>query len=137
MCIDLDAAHEIMLARVDRDAVFRHIIALLEQVVIDHREAVLDLLGILVRNVEVEFIGSGAAAFEHDRIGNDVAGCQLQTVVIALHEALTVAVEQIRALSADSLGDEETLAGMAVVEGCGVELDIAEVLYFCAHIVSH
>ena len=68
--IDLNAAHQIVLTRVDRDAVLRHIIALFEEIVVDHREPVSDLVRVFVRNIEVKVIRPGTSALQHDGIGN-------------------------------------------------------------------
>ena len=54
-----------------------------------------------------------------------------------MHKALLIAVAQVSALASDCFGDQEALPCMLVIEGSRVELNIAEVLYFRTHIISH
>ena len=114
-----------MLARIHRDGLFREVIALFQQLVVDFREAVSDFFGVLVGDIQPEIFGTGALAFENNRVRDDIARGELQTVVIALHEAFEVTVPQICALAAHRLGDEEAFAGVLVVEGGRVELNQA------------
>ena len=101
--IDVNAAHEVMLAGIDRHRLFCEVIALLQQFIIDFREPRPDLLRILMRNVNPEVLRACALAFEDDCVRHNVTRCELKAVVIALHKALHIAVSQVRALAADGL----------------------------------
>ena len=125
-----------MLAWEDGHGLLGHIVALLKQVLVYHGEALLEELAVLVAYIKVEVRGVLLARLKDYGVGNYVSGSKLQTLVIVVHEALLVAVQQVSSLAADSLGNEEALSGSAVVEGCGVELNIAQVLYLCAHFVG-
>lgn len=61
-------------------------------------------------------------------MGNDITGSEFKALVVVVHEAFLMAVEQISALTADGFGNKEALTGSAVIERSRVELHIAEVL---------
>ena len=69
-------------------------------------------------------------------MGDNITGSEFQALVVVVHEALLVAVEQVSALATDSLGNKEALTGSPVVESSRVELNIAEVLDLSAHFVG-
>ena len=69
-------------------------------------------------------------------MGNNISRRKFKAFVIILHESFLVAVQQICALAAYSLGYQEALPCLAVVESGWVELYIAQVLYLGAHLVS-
>ena len=133
--VNVDAAHEIVLTREYRHRLFCEVEALIEQVLVYHREALFEEVAVLVAYVEVEVGRILLARFEDYRVRYYVTRSKLEALVVVLHEALLVAVEEVCALAAYSLGDEEAFAGSAVVEGCRVELHVAEVLYLRAHFV--
>ena len=82
-----------MLAREDRNRFFGHVVALFQNLFVDHGEPIADELRILVGNVQIEVVGLGLPALQNDRAGYHVTGCQLQPLVIAVHEPLLLAVE--------------------------------------------
>ena len=96
LAVDVDTAHQIVLAGVNRERLLGHVVALLEHLAVDHREVSLDELGILVGNIQPELIGAGLRLLLHHALGNHVAGSKLLALrLVLLHEALLVAVQQV------------------------------------------
>ena len=136
LAVDVDTAHQIVLAGVNRERLLGHVVALLEHLAVDHREVSLDELRILVGNIQPELVGAALRLLLHHALGNHVAGSKLLALrLVLLHEALLVAVQQVRALAADSLGNKEALTVLAVGERRRVELHVAQVLYLSAEVV--
>ena len=132
----LDAAHQIVLAREDRNRLLGHIIALFHDLFVDHGETVLDKFRVFIGDVQIEVVRMGLPALQNDGTGNHITGRKLQSLVIAVHKAFFVAVQQICALTPDSLRDQEALSGVVVVESGGMELDQMQVPDLCAVLIG-
>ena len=117
-----------MLAGIDRDQVLCKIHAVLQAPLVDRGEAVAQEGGVLVRDIQIKVGAAGALLLQHDGAADHVARGKLQPVVIAVHEALPVAVEQIRPLAAHGFADQKLLAVLRM-EGGGMELDPGQILY--------
>ncbi len=127
MQIHVDAAHQIVLARVDRYPVLGDIHALLQAARVYHRKAVLHKVGRLVRDVKIKILAAGFERLACDRVGNHVARRQLSALVIVKGKALAVTVQQHRALAAHGFADEKALAVLVRRKGGGMELHARQV----------
>ena len=125
-----------MLAGVNRERLLGHVVALFEHLAVYHREVPLDEFGVLIGDIQPELVAAGKRLLLHHALGNHVTGSKLLALrFVLLHEALLVTVQQICALAADRLGNQEALAVLAVCERRRVELHITEVLYLSAQVV--
>ena len=105
---------------------------------IDIREVMLRLLGILVRHVEVYMIKTMDLHLLIDGTGDDVTRSEAQPLVIFLHERLTVGQFQNAAVATHGIRDEEggmCLTGM--VETRRMELYKLHVLDFSFGTIDH
>ena len=57
-----------------------------------------------------------------DAASDDVTWGKLQAIIVLIHEAVAVQVEQSAPFPSNSLGDEEGLAQLPCVEARGMEL---------------
>jgi hypothetical protein len=104
--------------------------AQLQATCVDGREVFLEEGLAEVPRVEPDMVDTVLLHLEVDRAGDDVAWRQFGARVVAVHEALTEALaiavldrqQQVRALAAQRLGDQET-AFLRVVQAGRVELD--------------
>ena len=135
LSVNVDAAHQIVLAGVNRNRLFGHIVALFEHVFVNHREVVLDEIRVLIRNVKPEFVRAGFLLLLHNALRHNVArGKLLALGLVARHKALLVAVKQVSALAAHGFGYQEALALFSVGKGCRVKLNVAQILDFRAEV---
>ena len=70
----------------------------------------------------------GSAAFQNDGVGYHIPWCQLQPVIVPLHEPLPRSIQQVCPLAPHRFGNQEAFPGVPVVEGGGVELHQAQIL---------
>ena len=131
MIVGGDAAHLIVDGGHDRDGFLDGVdVGELERDLADGRQALEDLLGAQVIELEQHVVAVRAAAAPFldllvHRARHEVTRCQvLQRGRIALHEALAVLVQQDAALAPHALGDEHAGVGHAG----GVELPELHVL---------
>src|SRR5580698_4471424 len=121
--VGADAAHEVMGGGTDGDEIAAQIEAMLGEESGNAREP---RYRVDFRDVaHVEMDGKLLALIAHALAGNraryDVAGCQFEERMIALHEALAAAVEQPGAFAAQRLRQEEALDTWQAERG-GMEL---------------
>ena len=107
--VDQHAAAGVVRRRHDGDRLRRAVDAQLEQAGVDHREVVDDELRAEVRHVEPDVAEAEPLDLGVDRAGDDVARRELHPLVVARHEARAVRQQQVPALAAHRLGDEEVL----------------------------
>ena len=118
-----------MLRRRDGEQLGRRVEAELAAALDDRGEALLEEVGAEVAAVEVDVVGAGLAHPGDDRPCHDVARGEVGQLVLTLHEAHTLLVDEEGSLAADGLGDERLLTARALAEPehRGVELDELEV----------
>ena len=116
--VGLDAAHRVVVAGLDVDRLAGDVDA--GEVAADEHDLAQRLVDALLRDdgdVERDgAVGEAAALVDLGLLGarDDVARRKLHLVGrVALHEALALGVQQVRALAAGALGDQEALAGQA------------------------
>ena len=113
--VGLDAAHRVVVARLDVDRLARDVDA--GEVAADHDDLAQRLVDALARHLgDVErdgAVGEAAALVDLGLLGarDDVARGQLHLVRrVLLHEALALGVVEVRALAAGALGDQQAVA---------------------------
>ena len=92
--VDIDAAHQIMLSGVDGNPVLGHINALFKTFFVNHGESLADKIGILMCDVEIEFVASELLSLLNNDTGNHVAGSKFAAVIVVFHEAIAVDVSE-------------------------------------------
>ena len=124
LVVGLDAAHRVVVAGLDVDRLLGDVDA--GEVAADEDDLAEGLVDALARDhgdVERDRpVGEAAALVDLGLLGagDDVAGGELHLVGrVALHEALAVGVQQVSALAAGALGDQEALARRASSGGTG------------------
>ncbi len=136
--VRVDAAHGVVLHRLDRDGLLDGVDAFeVDGDVADARQALQDLLGAQVPQVEVHVVLAADAAALVDLGGDgprgDVARRQLHRLGrVPGHEALALAVDQVAAFTAAGLGHED----VGGEQPRGVELDELHVLHRHAGVVG-
>ena len=115
-----------MLTGINRDRLLGHIVALFKHSAVNHREAVLYKIAVLVGNIKEKLVAAYCLLLLHHALRNNITGSKLLSLrLVLLHKPLLIAVKQIGALSSYCLGNQEALPVLAVCKGGGVELDIA------------
>lgn len=137
VAVDLDAAAEIVSGGSHGNVVFGDVDAEREALLIDVGEMLAGLLGVLVGDVEEDVVVAVELHLRVDGTGHHVAGSELQTAVILLHEALPLEVAQDAAVAAHGLGDEERGAVAGVEKRRGMELYELHVLHRTLGAVDH
>ena len=126
--VDLHAAAAVVRRGGDRNPVLRDVDADREALFIDIREMPLHDLGVLVRHVEVDEVGTPLGHLAVDGAGHHVARGERLHGVVFVHELLAVGQPQDGPEAAHGLGDQEVGFLAGVVERRGVELDEFHVL---------
>jgi 3-dehydroquinate synthase len=110
--VRIDAAHQVVRGRADRNRIRREVQSDLPAHVGDCRKAFAHVHG-EVRKRE-KHLAAGPLGLAHDAAGDDVAGSEIAVRMIAGHERLAGGVHQARAFATHSLGNQEARrSGMA------------------------
>ena len=127
MRVGVDAADHVVRRGVDRDQVLRRVDLELIDELGELREALAELGRRQVPHVEEHVREVRLADLLDDRPADDVARRELAVLVIVGHEAVAVAVDEVRAFAAHGFGDQRA-AGAGDVERRRVELHHLHVL---------
>ena len=135
--VDLHATAAVVRRRGHGNPVFGDVDADRAAFFIDVREMALHGLGVLVRHVEVDEVGTPFGHLAVDGAGHHVARREGFHRVVFVHELLAVGQPQDGPEAAHGFGDQEVGLLAGVVERCGVELDELHVLGHRLGAVAH
>ena len=134
--IGAHATHHVMTGRAHGDRVFRRIEAVLRQHFAQIRKAFADAFRLQMRHRNKHVGRAGLGDFMRDRFGHDVARREFKALVVFVHEAFVLRVQQPAAFTAHGFGDEVAFGAGEVQRG-RVELYEFHVLKRRARAVSH
>ena len=136
--INLDTTTHIVGSRAHRDIVGGDVDADGETLLVDVREVMAGLLGILMGDVETDMIQTVDLHLLINGTCHDVTRCQRQTLIVFLHKLLTVGQFEDTAVAAHRLGDEVGGMGLfRIMEYRGMELHELHVGYRSLGTIHH
>ena len=124
-----------MLAWINRNRFFCHVIALFKDFLVNHRETVADKIRILIGNIQEEVIRTRAIFFFNDGMRN-ISRSKFQPFIIAIHKPFLVAIQQVSTFSTNCFGNQEAFPCVVVIESSRVELNEVEIQNLCTEVMS-
>ena len=124
--VDPDPAAHIVRGGHDGDRLTRYVDPERETILVDVREALLEPLAALMRDIEKHVLVAALLHLPVDRPGDDVARRELAPRIVAFHERFAVQIPENRPFPAQRLGDEKRFR-LGMIEARGMKLHELEI----------